>query len=162
MEKFKINSSSKNWFANIQQKRHQSISVGLDLDFDILYLCFIAGIAEKRKREFTSDSIEIIDYFPGRYKQKAQLILGLFLKAELDEFGINMSKREDVHKVISKLVEPQSSNYLSELGMKEFNKYVNGGYEVLSTKWFDAKPFFFDAFLIQFNQKLTDSLKDEK
>jgi len=64
-----------------------------------------------------------------------------------------MNQRDLVHDEISKLVSPNTQSYLSDIGMREFNKYVYGGFNVL-LDWFDDRPRTLETFLIQFKREL--------
>ena len=67
--------------------------------------------------------------------------------------GINTSEKTSMHSAISKLIKPDSLTSLSEEGVKEFNKYSNGRFEVL-LDWFDERPRNIEAFLPLFKRKL--------
>lgn len=157
---FRISKESKNWFKDIDGKKNkQGMKIGLDIDFDILYFCFMAGIAGRQKKDIPlADTNELVDYFPGRFKDKGRLMVALFLSAELRELGIKMNEKKEVHEEISKLVSPSVPSHLSDVGMREFNKYVYGGYDIL-LEWFDYRPQSLESFLLQFKQELDKNLQ---
>ncbi len=152
---FRIGRESKKWFKEIYNKKNkQGIKIGLDIDFDILYFCFMAAIAKGQKIELPqAETNELVDYFPGRFKDKGRLMVALFLSAELRELGVEMNEKEVVHEAISKLVSPSVPSHLSDEGLREFNKYVYGGYDVL-LEWFDYRPQSLETFLMQFKREL--------
>jgi len=84
-------------------------------------------------------------------------LVALFLSAELNELGVDMKQRDLVNEEISKLVSPNTQSYLSDLGMREFNKYVYGGFNVL-LDWFDDRPRSLETFLLNFKNELDKAL----
>ena len=81
------------------------------------------------------------------------MLVALFLASELKELGVSLSEKRDVHAAIARLVTPESTNVLSGEGVREFNKYAHGGYEVL-LDWFDDRPRDLPTFLRAFKQKM--------
>ena len=71
-----------------------------------------------------------------------------------------MSEKKAVHAAISRLVDPEATNHLSDDGVREFNKYGHGGYEVL-LDWFDDRPRSLETFLRAFKKKV-DDIQGEK
>ena len=64
-----------------------------------------------------------------------------------------MAEKKSVHAAISHLVQPEAANHLSDDGVREFNKYAHGGYEVL-LEWFDDRPRSLESFLRTFKLKI--------
>lgn len=154
---FRLSNDGEKWFKDISK----STKNGFQTDFDAYYFCFIAGIAGGRKKNLSlSETREIVDYFPDRFKTRGRLIVALFLCRELIELGVQFKEKKAVHSAISKLIRPESPNYLSDEGMREFNKYANGGYEVL-TKWFADRPRSLNTFLRMFKAKLDKELSKD-
>ena len=147
---FAIRKDARDWFKDIRKD--------LDLDFDALYLCFLAGVATKRKKDITAaDTAALVDNFPGPYRSRGRLLVSLFLSRELQFLGITMAEKRTVHTAIARLVDPGAPNYLSEEGVREFNKYCHGGYEVLH-EWFEYRPQSLETFLRQFSRKISEVL----
>lgn len=145
---FAIRKDARDWFRDIRGD--------LDLDFDAFYFCFMAGItaAPARKKDMpAADTAALVENFPGPYKNRGRLLVALFLSRELDYLGVAMSEKKSVHSAISHLVQPEAANFLSDDGVKEFNKYAHGGYEVL-LEWFDDRPRSLEAFLRTFKRKV--------
>jgi hypothetical protein len=86
------------------------------------------------------------------------LMVALFLNTELRQLGIEMNEKEVVHQEIAKLVSDGTPSKLSDEGMREFNKYVYGGFDVL-LEWFDDKPQSLETFLLQYKRELDSALK---
>lgn len=143
---FAIRKDARDWFKDIRDD--------LTLDFDAFYFCFVAGITEKRKKEVTAaDTAALVENFPGPYKNRGRLLIALFLSRELDYLGVTMHEKETVHAAIGDLVDPNAANYLSDNGVREFNKYAHGGYDVL-LDWFDDRPRSLETFLRRFHREI--------
>ena len=129
----------------------------MDMDFDIFYFCFIAGIKESRKKKdvISSETAALVDNFPGAYKNRGRLLVALFLSKELECLGVTIEERENVHRAIANLVNTNAPNYLSDNGVREFNRYAHGGYDVLR-EWFDDRPRTLDFFLCWFHRNIRD------
>jgi len=149
---FRLLKDTRNWF--------KKISSEFSLDFDMYYLCLMAGLATGRKEEASqADTTDLVNDFPGDYRSKGRLITALFLSQELKELGISLSERPALHAAIRGLVDPLSSAHLSDAGMKELNKYSFGGYEVL-TQWFPDGPQTIETFLPLFKRHLDKAIKN--
>ena len=64
-----------------------------------------------------------------------------------------MEEKRSVHSAIAALVSPETLTHLSDNGMKEFNRYAHGGFEVLSD-WFDDRPRSLETFLGGFKRNV--------
>ena len=152
---FRIKKDAKELFKFIKK---DMVAFGDDApDFDIFYFCFIAGVTTMRKGN-ESNTNEIIDYFPGIYRgDRSNLLIALFLVHQLKYLGVTMDEKKTVRDNISKLVAPDASNFLSEEGVREFNKFAHGGCDVL-VEWFsEDKPRSLQAFLRRFNEKIKEA-----
>jgi len=145
--RFQIREDARKWFSDIKGN-------GFDLDFDSYYFCLMAGIATGRKDDAAGREVaEFIDYFPGRYSDRGRLLVALFLSKELRVYGIEMGEKRAVNSLITSLTNPESQNYLSDEGMREFNRYAHGGFDVLQ-EWFEDRPRSLETFLRMFKRKL--------
>lgn len=143
---FYLRRDARNWFRDIRP--------AMSLDFDEYYLCFVAGLATGRKADASQDeTTELVDTFPGEYRRRGRLLVAAFLARELQGMGISSTDRGALHSTISKLVDPLATSQLSAEGMKQFNRYSYGGFDVL-TEWFDDRPRAIETFLPVFKQKL--------
>lgn len=146
---FRIRLDARRWFRDLRQTEK-----AFRTDFDSFYFCFLAGVASRRKLSVPmDDTAELVDYFPDRYSSRGKLLVALFLASELKELGVSLDEKRDVHAAIARLVSPESANVLSDEGVREFNKYAHGGYEVL-LDWFDDRPRDIPTFLRTFKQKV--------
>lgn len=148
MQPFRLRLDARQWFKELRDQK------AFKTDFDAFYFCFIAGVTTKRKEAVSQEeTAELVSYFPDRYTSRGKLLLGLFLKSELEILGVSMDERRDVYSTISRLVTPEAPNYLSDEGVREFNKYAHGGYEQL-VEWFGDKPRSLETFLRGFKLKI--------
>lgn len=152
---FSIRKDAREWFKEISRDGGTKARGQLDLDFDIFYFCFLAGIRWGRKKEISaSDTAALVDNYPGNYKNRGRLYVSLFLSCELQRLGIGLDERSTIYEQISRLVDHNSPNHLSDDGMREFNKYAHGGFDVL-IEVFEERPRSLDTFLIEFWQKVS-------
>lgn len=155
---FRIQKTAKDWFKHLS---HKDV---LSIDFDIYYLCLMAGLADKKKADIsTSETNELVDYFPDAYKARGRIIIALFLSRELKALGILFTERTALHKEISNLVDPQSPSRLSNEGMNEMNKYCYGGFETIANYFgqrFIDPPRNLETFLPMYKKLIGDVIKD--
>ena len=148
---FTIRKNARKWFKGIRESGRRS---KLELDFDIFYFCFIAGITENRKASpSTKDTAQLVENFPGRYKHRGELLIALFLSRELHNLGVTMSEKRVVREQIGRLLKHNEKNYLSDEGVREFNKYAHGGFDVLQ-EWLHDRPQSLETFLRSFQLKV--------
>ena len=156
---FRIREEARAWFRGIKGDFTAPPGTPSAPDFDAFYFCFIAGITKMQKKDATtSETAELVENFPGPYKSRGRLLVGLFLSKELEYLGVTLEEKKTVHAEISRLVQPEAPNYLSDEGVREFNKYAHGGYEVL-LDWFDDRPRALETFLRGFRKKIEDEHK---
>lgn len=148
---FRLREDARTWFKSLREH-------GFGIDFDAYYFCFMAGIAARQKKDAQeSDTAELLDYFPERYRDRARHMVALFLAREMELLGVSISEKKTVHAQISRLIRPDSPSFLSPEGMKEFNRYANGGFEVLAD-WFEDRPRRLETFLRGFKTRLDQTL----
>jgi hypothetical protein len=142
---FRLRRDSRKWF--------QDIAGDFEVDFDMYYLCLVAGLAAggRRAEVKTSDTTELVDTFPGSYREKGRVIIALFLATEIERMGISQDDREAVHKQIRELVDPRTPSQLSEDGMKLMNQISYGVFDVL-TEQFDDRPRSIESFLVGYDR----------
>lgn len=141
---FRLNSAARRWFSDVRPR--------MSIDFDYYYLCFIAGLAARRKKSIAlAETDELIQYFPSEYRSRCNVLIAMLLKAELEEMGVALADRASVNSVIRRLVNTQSASRLSEEGEKTMNRYADGGFEAL-TEWFEGKPRSFEIFVQRYKK----------
>lgn len=128
--------------------------------FDMYYFCLIAGFATKRLvpdlKPYSSG--DLVDTFPGEYRQRAEMIVGMLLVTELDRLDIDRSNKLAVHQTVGQLIEPKSFSSLSSDGIHRMNSYSFAGCDVLRQEWFDEPPSSVEYFLIRFRERLSAPL----
>lgn len=155
MQPFRLRLDARQWFKDL---RDQGV---FKIDFDAFYFCFIAGVTTRRKETVPLErTSELVAYFPDKYASRGKLLVGLFLKSELELLGVSMHERHEVHSTIAKLVMPGAPNFLSDEGVREFNRYAHGGYEQL-IEWFDDRPRSLETFLRTYKLRVDTSLSTE-
>ena len=155
---FRIRKKARDWFRDISNEFSALPGAKAAPLFDAFYFCFIAGIVANRKTELPMEETDqLVPEFPEAYRSRGALLVALFLKRAIQVQGAMLGERESVHDEISKLVDPGVANMLSDYGVREFNKYSFGGYEVL-LEWFDDRPRTLETFLRTFKLKLDEAL----
>lgn len=155
---FRIRKDARRWFRDVQAQLTARPGTTSAPDFDAFYFCFVAGITAKRKKDVqAAETAGIVEHFPGPYRIRGRLIVGLFVSRELELLGIGLYEKATVHAEIARLVRPDAPNFLSDAGVREFNKYAHGGYEVL-LDWFDDRPRALEVFLRRFRSMIEDVL----
>ena len=153
MQSFRLSKDAKKWFKNIMTKR------AFDMDFDVFYFCFVAGIVANRQRDLKQDETsEITDYFPGAYGDRSRVLVGMLLKAKLDAIGISLSERAQVHRCINRYIATNSPSHMSAEGVREFCKYSHGGFEVLQ-EWFGSEPVKLETFLRNYKNWIDEACR---
>ena len=155
MADFRILRDAKPWFKDIYSKEE-----GFTIDFEIYYFCLMAGLASGNQRSelTTTETSELVQHFPGRYREKGKIIVGLFLARYLASLGVTLTDKKTAHSQISKLISPTSPNYLSDEGMREMNKYAAAGYDEIIS-WFEDRPRTLESFLRTFASKIHTQVK---
>ena len=153
MQPFRLKKDARIWFRELYKDK------SFEIGFDAFYFCFIAGVCMKRKESVAQDKTEeLVAYFPEKYKSRGNLLVALFLARELEELGVTMDNKREVHTMIAKLVSPNAPNHLSDDGVREFNEIAHAGFEVL-LDWFSAdKPRTLETFLRTFKNKVGGSV----
>ena len=137
---FRLSKDAREWFRDLEDD--------FDLDFDIYYLCLMAGLATGKKESVpTTQAPELVDYFPGNYRSKGRVLVALFLSKELEALGVSMLERDQVYRQIALMVDPLTPSGLSHLGIEEMNRYSYGGFDVLANEWFEDRPRIMEVFL---------------
>lgn len=119
---FELRQDTKKWFKAFESDiKQKNISY-----FDLYYFCLIPGFIAKRRNIEVSGIDEIYRDFPGTFRSRGELLVGLLINTELSRMGIDLQERTSVYSTISKLV-ITSPPYLSNEGIKRMNQYAHGG-----------------------------------
>ena len=152
---FMLRKDSREWFKGIRDDKGGRVAARLDLDFDIFYFCFVAGVLRGRKLDLpSSETTALVENFPGQYKTRGRLLVALFLSQELVGcLGVDLGARNEVYAEVSAMLRHDAQNFLSDQGVRELNKYAHGGFQVLLDELED-QPQSLDSFLIEFWEKV--------
>jgi len=144
---FQLRKDAEKWFASIAD------SFSTAPKWDMYYLCLMAGFAAGKPMSFEPGTTgDLVDYYPGEYKARGRLLVGLLLTTDLAERGIALKERDSVYRRIANLVRSESPSYLSDDGVKLMNQYANRGYEVLREHWEGERPQTIEGFLRRYYQ----------
>ncbi len=157
---FRLLSAAEEWFRYLKSD-FADLSTSPAPLFEMYYLCLMAGLARNQKNTITvqtSDTRELVDYYPGHFKECGRLITAMFLSNEILELGIDLAERESLHREIHKLVDPLQPNQLSDLGQDEINRYSYGGFEVLQDMFGSEPPRQMETFLPLYKRYLDEAL----
>lgn len=147
MSPFRLRKDARAWFRGLES----SMDSGATL-FEFYYFCVAIGLTYLKKADVTNDeSDELVNYFPGEFKVRGRLLTGWLIATELENMGISLTERTQVHQLISTLVDPQSPSFLNDTGVKAMNRYASGGFEIL-TENVSEPPRDLTAFLRQFRR----------
>ena len=149
---FELRQDARKWFKDIEKDYP-------DL-FDLYYLCLIPGfITRRRNTEVNSDNVkEITRYFPGAFRSRGKLLVGLLIDTELSRLGIDLSERTSVYSRISELV-VTTPPYLSDKGIKLMNQYAHGGFDVLCERM-NERPRSIETFVRKYHRLIQDLQQD--
>lgn len=153
MARFRMRNDARAWFSQISDFEQFRV------DFDLYYLCLMAGFASGRSTEGGA-STEMVEAFVEEYKPASRFLIGLLVIAELKKGGIDVSERTAVRALFKRLVDPQTPNSLTDEGMRRMNAYASGGYDYLSERR-ETKPYSGEEFLRDYVQLIAEAATDE-
>ena len=139
MARFRLRNDAKAWFKQIATFEH------FNRDFDQYYCCLMVGFASGRSNE-KAPTTEMVDYFVDGYQEASDFLVGLLIIAELKKGAIDLSDRAAVRDMFKRLVNPRSTNQLTDMGMQRMNAYASGGFDYMSESR-ELKPYSGEAFL---------------
>jgi hypothetical protein len=150
MARFRLRNDARTWFSQISGFSQ------FKADFDLYYICLMAGFASGRSTADGGPSTEIVEYFIEPYKPASLFLVGLLVVAELKKGGRDVDEEGAVRSVFSRLVDPRSPNHLTDEGMRRMNAYASGGYEYLAEKR-ETKPHSGEEFLRDYVQLIAEA-----
>jgi hypothetical protein len=131
-----------NWFKNIY---------GVDSiksKWDLYYLCLMIGLAASRTEPLGGERTDMTDYFIAEYKKSKNLIISLFICAELKKLGVEFSDRDLAKKILNNYLDPLHQSSLSNQAFQRINEYSYGGFLLLAES--QEKPTDQTTFLINY------------
>lgn len=144
------------WFSNINKEKTQQIKT----DFDLYYFCLMMGLATKSQNNPSGKCKcrDFIDYFVSDYKSQQNLIIGLLIRAELENLGISLDEKDATKKQLLKLIDPSSQTNLTDEGIDKMNCYASGGFDYLREKM-GSKPYHLEEFLHSYVKFLQEAVE---
>lgn len=127
---FKLPKETREYFKYIDLKENN-----FKMIFDKYYLCLMIGLSEEKLgKQEEIEGADFIESYPQAYADKAPLITGLLINAEMNRQGINSEDRFSVEGLILNLVDNNSSTKLSEKGIELLNSYAAAGMNKIKEK----------------------------
>lgn len=156
MAYFRLRTDAQSWFSEIAD------SPPFRVKFDVYYLCLLAGFASGRATELAGavhPATDLVEKFVEDYRPASRLIIGLLVTAELRKSGIDVSEKAQVRALFKRLVDSESPNSLTELGMRRLNAYASGGYEYLAEQR-DMKPYTAEEFIQSYTTLIEQAVEN--
>jgi hypothetical protein len=153
---FQLRQDTEEWFSKINRSKSNHIKT----NFDLYYFCLMLGLATGNENDpikRCSQKRDLIDYFASHYKAQQNLIIGLFIKAELANKGISLNDKDATKQMLLKLIDPHSQTNLTDYGMERMNAYSSGGFDYLR-QTLGMKPYHLEEFLQSYLQILRDAV----
>lgn len=151
MAYFRLRKDAEKWFGEIAD------APPFKVKWDVYYLCLMAGFASGRSSE-TAAATDLTERYVEEYRPARHFLIGLLVIAELRLTGVNRSDKAQVRELFKKLVQPNGTNDLTDLGMKRMNSYASGGYEYLAENR-DQRPFSVEEFLQSYPALIAEALE---
>ena len=140
------------------RKYFSGISKQFRVDLDMYYLCLMMGIAANHKSDVTGTGGDLINYWPDKYNDYANFIIGILLFVEAKNVGIDISNKDTTTNHLNNFLDPNERSKLSlAKGFKEANRYANGGMEILVQKI--PPPQLLGEFLVKYQSVLKEEIK---
>ncbi|ANV74209.1 hypothetical protein PDQ36_27660 [Bacillus cereus] len=148
---FKLPKEARNYFKLIDQKDNKFKTL-----FDKYYLCLMVGLCnEKLGKQDEYESADFVEGYPQVYADKAPLITGLLINAEMERQGINSEHRPSVEGLILQLIDNDSTIKLSEKGLELLNSYAAGGMNIIRDSI--PKTSELETFLVHYHRLLNSA-----
>lgn len=149
---FQLSSSARRWFKKLEGQDPFNKSPLMDQ----YYLCLLIAVNSKRTPEEVPDAQPafLSKGWPDQYKENSNLIISLFLNAEINRFLIDRTNKEAVKKHIANYLDPQSILNLSAEGIKHLNNYAYTGFLIIKES-LREEPIEVNSFLNDYNKLLT-------
>lgn len=131
------------------------------LAFDYYYLCLMVGL--KNQRLGNKDKVSpdyFIDYFPGTYSNISEIVIGLLISTELNRRAIDANNRDNLEQLILELIDHNSPNRLSAIGIEYLNCYAAGGLEIIIDNIPTSKSL--PGFILLYHDLMNSSIEETK
>lgn len=149
---FRLPQEAEAWFSNLRDQAPFRVK------FDFYYMLLMLGLATGQTAEPAGP--EFVSYFVDDYKYSHRLISGLLIIAELKRFGIAVTNKAEVRRVIGEIFDPHSATGLTDVGIRLLNSYVSGGFVHICQA--REKPHHADEFLINYRELLAEAIESSE
>ena len=151
MAYFRLRKDAEKWFREIAD------APPFKVKWDVYYLCLMAGFASGRSSESTA-ATDLTERYVEEYRPARHFLIGLLVIAELKLTGVNRTDKAQVRELFKKLVQPNGTNDLTDVGMRRMNAYASGGWEYLAENR-DQRPFYVEEFLQSYPALIAKALE---
>lgn len=144
---FKLPKDAKSYFKLIDNQNDDHAK--FKTYFDKYYLCLMLGLYQRELGLDEEVSKEVfVTNFIDDYKDKANIIIGLLIDAELERKEIKAQDRKSVEKVVLDLIDENAPTNLSGHAIEQLNKYAAGGMSIIRDEVFPTADI--EIFLSQY------------
>lgn len=150
---FKMVKEAERYYKMVDERRDGGAKY--KFKFDFYYLCLMAGLnfrtrGDSQQKEELQKAEPFVNYYIELYRDKADLIAGLLIDAEMDRKGIEPEDKNGIQKLMLTLIDHMSNTKLSTAGIELLNLYSVGGFNLLK----DAIPATseLEVFLVRYHQ----------
>jgi hypothetical protein len=126
MSTFRMAPAARAWFSAVENEKGP-----MSTQFDAYYLCLLVGLKLSRRERPESDAKGFIEYWIQDYDASREIVLGLILKSELDDRGIDVTDKDAVQSVCRALFTSNDRTRLTQEGMDVTNAIAFGGFKAL-------------------------------
>lgn len=149
---FKMAQDVRSYFSAIMNQggSHGSEDKSKFIMFDAYYCCALIGMGCCQIEDLDDSNMhDIIQGYPGPYRESKALIAGLLVASEAKREGIEIQSSA-FEEVMLKYLTSEDDTLLTEYGIKTLNKYSLRGARLLQELMPD-KPTSREEFLLHFN-----------
>lgn len=148
---FRIADDVRSFFGNIVNSRgsHGSEDPNKFMVFDPYYLCALIGMAACKIDEDESGMGDIVQGYPGPYRESKAYIAGLLVASEAKRQNIDLNNPK-LEMIMLEYLSSENDTLLTDKGIKILNAYSRKGAR-LYREVFPDKPLTREDFLSRFN-----------
>lgn len=148
---FKMAQDVRSYFSAIMNQggSHSSDDKNKFIMFDAYYCCALLGMAKCETDPDETNMQDIIQGYPGPYRDSKAYIAGLLVATEVKRSGIEIQS-SSLENVMLKYLTSEDDTLLTDYGVKKLNAYSLRGARILQDLMPD-KPTSREEFLLQFN-----------
>lgn len=141
---FRLSDEAREYFRSIDQ--HSSTGK-FNTTWDQYYLCFMAGVIERRLGE-PPEADPFIEKFTVDYRDQRYELLASLVSAEIDRKGLPWEDKDGIRDLMMHLLDSSTPTNLSDDGLEMMNRYAEGGFSLIRERI--PKPRDLDEFLVAY------------